>query len=278
MFNYDISQHFEECFDWIEKELQRGHSVLVHCRAGISRSASIVIAYLMKKRQMGFQEAYTFVKAKRNRVEPNFGFKDLLRKYETTIRVADNSMGLDLSSSQLASGSDLKSSKMFTHGQIHQDTKNKVPVSLSIQSLAQTRDVKVYSSPNPEQSMGKASISHPPVSSHPYSFTSRPKTPLLRSTLLSGQTQNFIQPQPERNSLNRLDKSIILESFVASNKPLNTPLNTPQKVVYVPSHQQRSAPLGVTPQPSLNRGTVPSLSIPRNVKGGLVDWLGWFHE
>ncbi len=42
---------------------------------GISRSATVVIAYLMAKKGMKFKEALEFVQSKREIVEPNGGFK-----------------------------------------------------------------------------------------------------------------------------------------------------------------------------------------------------------
>jgi hypothetical protein len=46
--DHDISKAFPECNDFILTALQRGEGVLVHCRMGVSRSASIVIAFLMQ--------------------------------------------------------------------------------------------------------------------------------------------------------------------------------------------------------------------------------------
>jgi protein-tyrosine phosphatase len=46
-----IIPHFEEAFEFINKGMESG-CVLVHCNAGISRAATIVIAYLMKTRNM----------------------------------------------------------------------------------------------------------------------------------------------------------------------------------------------------------------------------------
>jgi dual specificity phosphatase 12 len=42
---------------------------------GVSRSASCVIMFIMKKFKLGFKDALEFVKAKRPIVDPNDGFK-----------------------------------------------------------------------------------------------------------------------------------------------------------------------------------------------------------
>ncbi len=54
--------------------MEKGN-VLVHCQAGVSRSASVVIAFLIKKFKVDFSEALNFVQSKRKVVNPNEGFK-----------------------------------------------------------------------------------------------------------------------------------------------------------------------------------------------------------
>ena len=49
--------------------------MLIHCAYGVSRSPSIVIAYLMKKYKIDFDEAEHFVKRKRPEIRPNEGFR-----------------------------------------------------------------------------------------------------------------------------------------------------------------------------------------------------------
>jgi hypothetical protein len=56
---------------FIDYALKNNFPVLVHCNAGASRSATIVISYLMHRNNLSFEEAYVYVKTKRPIVEPN---------------------------------------------------------------------------------------------------------------------------------------------------------------------------------------------------------------
>jgi len=71
--------------DWIDENLKRNINVLVHCFAGVSRSASTVIAYLMKMNQMDYKSAYNFCKDKRMVTCPNPGFVRQLKEFESTL-------------------------------------------------------------------------------------------------------------------------------------------------------------------------------------------------
>jgi len=77
----DIVSHFDECFAFIDTARDTGGRVLVHCMAGVSRSASIVIGYLMKVKDMDFVTAFNHVKAKRPTIRPNDGFMHQLQNY-----------------------------------------------------------------------------------------------------------------------------------------------------------------------------------------------------
>ncbi|KAM9772286.1 dual specificity protein phosphatase 16 isoform X2 [Syngnathus typhle] len=71
--------------DFIEKAEASDARVLVHCLAGISRSATIAIAYIMKRMDMSLDEAYRFVKEKRPSISPNFNFLGQLLDFEKKI-------------------------------------------------------------------------------------------------------------------------------------------------------------------------------------------------
>ncbi|XP_005998854.1 dual specificity protein phosphatase 5 [Latimeria chalumnae] len=81
----DISSHFQEAIDFIECVRRAGRKVLVHCEAGISRSPTICMAYLMKTRRFRLEEAFDYTKQRRSFVSPNFGFMGQLLQYESEI-------------------------------------------------------------------------------------------------------------------------------------------------------------------------------------------------
>lgn len=79
----DILSHLETSYEFIDSALKGpGNKVYVHCVAGISRSASLVIAYVMKSRSMSYAEAYEMVSEKRRIVDPNEGFARQLVLYQ----------------------------------------------------------------------------------------------------------------------------------------------------------------------------------------------------
>ena len=94
-----ITNIFQECFEFINLAKEKDCGVLVHwyfliykfysilinnnrSNAGVSRSASVVIGYLMKHLSLGFNDAYNFTKERRSKIKPNPGFIEQLKKYK----------------------------------------------------------------------------------------------------------------------------------------------------------------------------------------------------
>ena len=87
----NIIEYFNEAFDFIDNallftNLTANNNVLVHCNAGVSRSASFVIGYLLKKRLFdSYKTSYDHVKQCRSKICPNKGFVEQLKKFEKKI-------------------------------------------------------------------------------------------------------------------------------------------------------------------------------------------------
>jgi len=76
---------FEQAFAFIDEARAKGRKVLVHCKAGQSRSATIVISYLIRTNHWTLQQAYKYVQDRRPAVSPNLGFIAQLINFEQAV-------------------------------------------------------------------------------------------------------------------------------------------------------------------------------------------------
>ncbi|KAJ8379255.1 hypothetical protein SKAU_G00000330 [Synaphobranchus kaupii] len=83
--NYDMSVNFYPAAEFIHKALNGGGKILVHCAVGVSRSATLVLAYLMIRQNMTLVEAIKTVKDQRG-IIPNRGFLRQLVRLDGTLR------------------------------------------------------------------------------------------------------------------------------------------------------------------------------------------------
>ncbi|URD92821.1 Actin-fragmin kinase, catalytic [Musa troglodytarum] len=81
----DISNIFEEACDFIDHVECSGGKVLVHCFEGKSRSATVVLAYLMLRKGYTLSEAWNILKKVHRRAQPNDGFAKVLLDLDRTI-------------------------------------------------------------------------------------------------------------------------------------------------------------------------------------------------
>ncbi|ODN06111.1 Dual specificity phosphatase DUPD1 [Orchesella cincta] len=82
---FDLSRFFEDAADFIDSACCSKGKVLVHCYVGMSRSATLVIAYLMIKKHMLAIDALAHIREKRA-VYPNSGFVDQIIDLELRLR------------------------------------------------------------------------------------------------------------------------------------------------------------------------------------------------
>jgi dual specificity phosphatase 12 len=82
-----ISQHFFDIHKIINKAKTENKNVIVHCVVGMSRSSTLVIAYLMIENRWNYEEAYNFVKNQRPIIQPNIGFVKQLKALEYRLKM-----------------------------------------------------------------------------------------------------------------------------------------------------------------------------------------------
>ncbi|ALD62307.1 Dual specificity phosphatase [Mollivirus sibericum] len=81
----DLYNHFDLAHAFIADAHSRGMRVLVHCRGGVSRSATMVAAHLMMQHQMTWHEAIDKIRKSRRCVQPNPGFVTQLKALNTRL-------------------------------------------------------------------------------------------------------------------------------------------------------------------------------------------------
>ncbi|OQV26074.1 putative Dual specificity protein phosphatase 12 [Hypsibius exemplaris] len=79
---FEFIRYFDECCAFIEDQRTLGKDVLVHCNAGLSRSATIVTAYLMKEHGVDVKDALDRLRKARSAIEPNSNFHQQLLLYQ----------------------------------------------------------------------------------------------------------------------------------------------------------------------------------------------------
>uniref|UniRef100_A0ABK0L5Q0 Dual specificity phosphatase 22 n=1 Tax=Rattus norvegicus TaxID=10116 RepID=A0ABK0L5Q0_RAT len=78
----NLTRHFKESIKFIHECRLQGEGCLVHCLAGVSRSVTLVIAYIMTVTDFGWEEALHTVRAGRSCANPNLGFQRQLQEFE----------------------------------------------------------------------------------------------------------------------------------------------------------------------------------------------------
>ncbi|ELR20038.1 dual specificity phosphatase [Acanthamoeba castellanii str. Neff] len=90
-----LSTHFARAIAFIGSR-EGGGRILVHCTAGVSRSASVVMAYLMHAHGLTLKQAFIHVKQRRTSVRPNGGFMEQLDAFERELHGSSSITPLEL--------------------------------------------------------------------------------------------------------------------------------------------------------------------------------------
>lgn len=84
--SFNLTKYFIPVSEIIDKALKNNERVFIHCFAGISRSATIVIAFLVLKKNMSVSQAIHYIRKKRP-INPNEGFINQLCILENNINL-----------------------------------------------------------------------------------------------------------------------------------------------------------------------------------------------
>jgi len=95
-------------FNFSDHVRDTGGRVLVHCRAGVSRSVTICLAYLMFTARIRLEAAFEHVRSKRSMISPSLNFMRQLEAFEKEL---DTSISLSTSSSDISMASSMDSSR-----------------------------------------------------------------------------------------------------------------------------------------------------------------------
>ncbi|KAA1466633.1 phosphatases II [Dentipellis sp. KUC8613] len=77
----DLLIHLPRACQFIKTALDHGGKVLVHCVMGVSRSATVIAAYLMMTRRIPSTQAIAYIQQRRPKVLPNYGFLKQLEAF-----------------------------------------------------------------------------------------------------------------------------------------------------------------------------------------------------
>eukprot|EP01063_Lacrimia_lanifica_P009756 TRINITY_DN1663_c2_g1_i1.p2 TRINITY_DN1663_c2_g1~~TRINITY_DN1663_c2_g1_i1.p2 ORF type:complete len:249 (+),score=86.35 TRINITY_DN1663_c2_g1_i1:89-835(+) len=82
-----IERYFDQVIQWLEKVRVAKGVALVHCRQGISRSATMTIAYLMHLVRCPYKLAHDVVRRQRPGINPNLGFVSALETFQERLSI-----------------------------------------------------------------------------------------------------------------------------------------------------------------------------------------------
>ncbi|KAK0167217.1 hypothetical protein PV327_004646 [Microctonus hyperodae] len=85
-WSQNLASFFPQAIQFIEEARSSDKGVLVHCLAGVSRSVTITIAYLMHKCNLTLNDAFNLVRSRKTNVAPNFHFMEQLHSFERELR------------------------------------------------------------------------------------------------------------------------------------------------------------------------------------------------
>lgn len=82
---FDLNHNNTNISDKNNSTIENSNKVLIHCHAGISRSSTIILAYMIGVLKYKYEDALKICKEKRSKINPNEGFIKQLKEYELEV-------------------------------------------------------------------------------------------------------------------------------------------------------------------------------------------------
>lgn len=87
-WSQNLASFFPKAIEFIDEARKQERGVLVHCLAGVSRSVTITVAYLMARLSLSLNDAFNLVRARKSNVAPNFHFMEQLHTFERELNLS----------------------------------------------------------------------------------------------------------------------------------------------------------------------------------------------
>lgn len=94
ILHLNIIHSFNQPSLFPEEAMSAQCGVLVHCVAGVSRSVTVTLAYLMQRHRLCLRDAFELVRARKTDISPNFHFMRQLHSFERDLGLHDRSASL----------------------------------------------------------------------------------------------------------------------------------------------------------------------------------------
>ncbi|XP_066993527.1 dual specificity protein phosphatase Mpk3 [Anabrus simplex] len=89
-WSQNLASFFPTAIEFIDEARSNEKGVLVHCLAGVSRSVTITVAYLMYKLSLNLNDAFNLVRSRKSNIAPNFHFMEQLYSFERELASRDS--------------------------------------------------------------------------------------------------------------------------------------------------------------------------------------------
>ncbi|XP_018574338.1 protein phosphatase Slingshot isoform X2 [Anoplophora glabripennis] len=227
----DLLKHWDNTYKYITKAKDTGSKVLVHCKMGVSRSASVVIAYAMKAYSWDFDTALNHVKDKRSCIKPNMSFLSQLETYQGILDAMKNKEKLQRSKSETNLKSPGSKSEKVLAGS------EPTPV---IQALTKSYDLEATMSGQDLRHLGAR-----PKSWSPDNITARELVIGVKSSPVSVSLEDVSQKSSSKESVRSLQYHVEMKSTLARHvlMPCDNGESysvSPNQIVHLPGHDLAS--------------------------------------